>query len=150
MASFFSFLEKSEIGCLCSAMRLEWNAGGWFGGQIGGTVWILVAALLSALRDISTGLSLLAIFAVPNMVGYLLWRRRNVSCYRATQTLIGAMGISGLLAIYALDRGHLWREIQVGGVVSVGSAYVMVALVIAILMLIFYVRFGRGENGSAS
>lgn len=131
-------------------MKLEWNAGGWFGGQIGGTAWILVAAALSAFRDISTGLILLAIFAVPNIIGYMFWRRQKYSCYAATQILVGLMGISGLLAVYVLDRGQLWREIQAGGSISAVSAYFIIAIVFAILMLMFYVRFGREKDGSAT
>ena len=39
----------------------QWNAGGWFGGQIGGTAWMLVAGVL--------GLAILVCFLIPNVVG---------------------------------------------------------------------------------
>lgn len=131
-------------------MKMEWNQGGWFGGQLGGSAWILVAAGLSAIRDVSTGALLFGIFVVPNVVGYLLWRRKKLSCYAATQLLLGLTGICGLLAVYVLDRGQVWRQIQSGGSISVQSGYFMVGAVFAILMLVFYVRFGRGEDDSAT
>jgi hypothetical protein len=28
-----------------------WNAGGWFGGQIGGTVWLLICGLVFFAKD---------------------------------------------------------------------------------------------------
>lgn len=138
------------LGGLHIAMKMEWNAGGWFGSQLGGSLWILVASVLSAIRDPSTGLILFAIFAAPNIVGYLLWRKQNLSCYKAMQILIGLMGICGLLAIFVLDRGQLWREIQSGGSISAASAYLLVTFVFALLMVVFYFRFGRDDDGPAT
>ncbi len=127
--------------------QLEWNAGGWFGSQIGGTCWIFVAAVLSMLRDVSLGLVLLGIFALANVVGYVFWRQKKLSCYAATQWMIVMAGASGLLAIFVLDRGQMWLEIQSGGEISAASAYGLVVLVAAVLMLTFYVRHGRRPSG---
>ena len=130
-------------------MKLQWNAGGWFGSQLGGTAWMLVAALLTTFQDLVTGLILLAVFAVPNAVGSVLWtRRKSTSCYAATQLLLFLIGVFGLLAVYVLEHRHLWESIQTGGTVSAGSAYVTVVAVVAILMVVFYFRFGRDSKGS--
>ena len=131
-------------------MQLNWNAGGWFGTQLGGTVWILVAAAIAATHDIWTGLILLGIFLVPNTVGYLLWRTQKLSCYTSIQILFLLMGLFGLLSIYLLEHNHLWLEIQKGGSISVMSAYFLFALVFIILMLVFYLRFGREQNESST
>ncbi len=124
-------------------MNLEWNAGGWFGGQLGGTAWIIVAAALTITQDTSTGLILLIIFLVPNIVGYLLWRTQKLSCYTSIQILFSLIGVFGVLAIYILERRHLWIEIQIGSSVSAAYAYYMVIFITAILMVVFYLRFGR-------
>ena len=129
-------------------MRLQWNAGGWFGSQIGGTVWILVAAALSAFHDVSAGVILLVVFGIPNILGYLLWRKKSLTCYAATQILVAVMGVCSLLAIYILDRVGLWREIQTGGSISAASGYFVVGIVFAAVMLMFYVRFGRDADKS--
>lgn len=132
-------------------MQMNWNVGGWFGGQIGSTAWILVAAILSLFRDAGSGLVLLAVFAVPNIVGLALWRHRHkLSCYAATQLFLAAAGVCGLLTIYVLERQSLWKSIQIGSSVSALSAYVMIVLVFVFLMVMFYVRFGRDTNGPAA
>lgn len=125
-------------------MKMQWNFGGWFGAQFGSTAWILVAAVLLMFKDIKTGLILIAAFAVPNIVGFVLWRRqRTLSCYKATQFLIATAAVFGLLAVYLLERQNQWESIQTGGTISAYSAYVIIALVFAFLMAMFYVRFGR-------
>ena len=120
--------------------------GGWFGGQLGGTAWILVAGVLSAIEDIDTGLIVLATFAIPNVIGLFLWRsRETISCYKATQILIPVTGIFGLAAVYLLDDRNLWHDIQTGA--SVDSFYMYLALIFMVLWLMttFYFRFGRNE-----
>lgn len=81
---------------------MRWNAGGWFGGQIGATVWMLVAAVLTAIRDLSTGVVVLLLFVVPNIIGLMLWLSRKFSCYASTQILIGISGVCGLATVYML------------------------------------------------
>jgi len=124
-------------------VNLEWNAGGWFGGQLGGTAWILVAAAITTGRDITTGFILLVIFLVPNIIGYSLWRMQKMSCYASLQILLILIGVFGLLAIYVLERRHLWIEIQMSSPVSAAYAYYMIIFITAILMVVFYFRFGR-------
>ena len=131
-------------------MNLEWNAGGWFGGQLGGTAWILVAAALSTTRDTSTGFILLVIFLVPNIIGCLLWRMQKISFYASLQILLILIGVFGLLAVYVLERRHLWIEIQMGSSVSAAYTYYMIIFITAILMVMFYFRFGREQNDSST
>jgi len=126
---------------------VHWNNGGWFGSQIGGTAWILIAGILSAFKDIDTGLIVLAVFAVPNIIGLFLWRNRNsISCYQATQLLIPLMGGFGILAVYMLDKRGLWYVIQSGGIVSANTMYLMLMIVVLALMLMFYFRAGRNSD----
>ena len=41
-------MEKPRNG-----VGLRWNTGGWFGGQIGGTLWMLISALVVWSTDAS-------------------------------------------------------------------------------------------------
>lgn len=128
-------------------MRLEWNVGGWFGAQLGATAWILVAAVLVAIRDLQTGLLVGLMFLVPNLVGTILWRRREqLSCYAAMQTLLPIVGAFGLLTVYILNTSSQWQAIQTGGAVSAEFAYALISLVIVVLMAMFYLRFGRDSK----
>jgi len=126
---------------------VHWNAGGWFGGQIGATVWMLVAAVLTATRDLYTGMVVLLLFVVPNVIGVMLWLSRKLSCYASTQILIGVAAVCGLATVYVLESANAWMQMQTGGQVSAQSSYWIIGLVFGGLMLMFYFRFGRGGNG---
>lgn len=127
---------------------MNWNVGGWFGGQLGATVWILVAGLLTAFRDFPTGLYVVLLFAIPNVVGTVLWLSRKLSCYASTQLVIGVSGICGLVTVYTLENANAWMQMQTGGQVSAQSSYWIIGLVYGGLMLLFYFRFGRIGKGS--
>jgi hypothetical protein len=54
-----------------------WNAGGWFGSQIGGSVWMLFCGLSLLFSDSFSSLVCLGSFAFVNAVGCYLWQRRE-------------------------------------------------------------------------
>ena len=124
-------------------MHLDWNTNGWFGSQLEGTAWILVAAAIVLGHNTWTGLILLVLFLIPNTVGYLLWRKKKFSCHASIQILFGLSCLFGLITIYILDRNHLWLEIQKGGSISAVAGYFLITSIILILMITFYLRFGR-------
>ena len=126
---------------------MNWNVGGWFGGQLGATVWMLVAGILTAIRDFPTGMFVVLLFAIPNIVGMVLWLSCKLSCYASTQFLIGISGICGFVTVYALENTNTWAQIQTGAQVSAQSSYWIIGLVYGGLMLMFYVRFGRLGKG---
>ena len=126
---------------------MHWNAGGWFGGQIGATIWILVAGILTSVRDLATGMIVVLFFVTANVVGLALWVSRKLSCYASTQVLIGISGICSLSTVYVLDRANVWEQIQTGGQISAFSTYWIIGLVFGGLMIMFYFRFGRGPSG---
>ena len=126
---------------------MNWNIGGWFGGQIGATVWMLVAGILTAVRDFQTGMFVVLLFAIPNIIGLILWLSHKFSCYLSTQLLIGVSGLCGLVAVYVLDKANVWMEIQSGEQISAQSTYWIIGLVYVGLMLMFYFRFGLARKG---
>jgi hypothetical protein len=84
---------------------LHWNAGGWFGSQLGGTAWLLVGAAVLAWQAPAVAVVWLAAFVVTNALGVWLWRRRaRFRPYSALQLLLLTCGGSGLLACFLLDR----------------------------------------------
>ena len=67
----------------------QWNTGGWFGAQLGGTLWILLLAVLLVSKDVWLALTVFAAFLLPNVVGTLLWRARGrIAAYPAIQILL--------------------------------------------------------------
>ena len=124
--------------------QMRWNIGGWLGAQVGGTVWILVAGILSLWIDVNTAMIVIGLFVIANVVGMLIWRRRDkMSAYAGIQTLIPIVGAAGLATVYMLERSNIYEAIQVGGTVSARSTYGIIVLVVAALMLMFYFQFGR-------
>jgi hypothetical protein len=57
--------------------RFQWNLGAWFGGQIGGTAWMLVGAVVLAPHAPEVAGVWLACFAASNAIGSWLWWRRD-------------------------------------------------------------------------
>lgn len=129
---------------------MHWNAGGWFGGQLGATLWMLIAGGLTAFRDFPTGLIVILLFIAVNSVGLALWVSRRFSCYASTQMLIAISGVCGMATVYLLDRAGSWEPIQTGGRISAFSSYWLIALVFGGLMLMFHLRFGLGRDKNSS
>lgn len=124
-------------------MQLEWNSGGWFGSQLGGTAWILVAAAISLGHEISTGIILVLLFLAPNIIGLILWRQRKLTCYQSTQILFALCGFFGLLSVYVLDHSNLWLEIQKGGAISTEAGYFLLTVTVLVVMAWFHLKYGR-------
>lgn len=93
--------------------RLNWNAGGWFGAQIGGTCWIVICAALLIAHDLGLAKILFAMFMATNLVGSSMWFFRNrITAYRAMQILLIMTGVAGLAATFAIDRSGLWSTLR--------------------------------------
>ncbi len=123
--------------------QIRWNLGGWLGAQLGGTLWILVAGILSLWVDVTTAVAVIGMFVVANMIGMGIWRRREkLSAYAGIQILLPIIGAVGLAAVYALERSGIYESIQVGGTVSARSTYGIIILVVPALMLMFYFQYG--------
>ncbi len=130
-------------------MKNLWQAGAWFGSQIGGTTWILVASILTWVRSPMPGMMLLAMFIIPNTVGTLLWmRRERLSFHAALQMLMVTMCVFSLMTVFILDVTGYWFEIQVGSSIAAGPAYWLILLMFAALMWMFYFQFGRTKPNS--
>lgn len=93
--------------------RFQWNREEWFGARIGFTAWLLPTGLIFAyrnpiLRTPLFGLFWLVIFVAINALGFWMWSRRDrIGPYRAIQVLWAASGVGGLIAlgsIYLLGR----------------------------------------------
>jgi hypothetical protein len=123
---------------------MQWNLYGWLGGQLGGSAWMLVAGLLSFSADPMAAVTVIVLFALGNLVGIILWRRRDgLSPYAGVQILVPVLGALGLATVFVLDRAGIYETIQIGGSISAQATYAIIAVVVAALMLMFYFQFGR-------
>jgi len=124
--------------------QMQWNLGGWLGAQLGGTVWILVAGILSLWVSVNTAIVVISLFVIANVIGLAIWRRRErFSAYAGIQILLPVLGVVGSATVYVLERSSIYETIQVGGTVSARYTYGVIIFVVAALMLVFYFQFGR-------
>ena len=118
---------------------LVWNAGGWFGAQLGGSCWIAICAGLLGGHDATVATAVLAIFLAANVIGAAMWlARRRLPAYRAMQALMVVLGVAGVLAVLAIERSGLWSVVQGrGGTVSAGQMYLLIPAVTLALLALF-------------
>ena len=85
--------------------QFQWNAGGWFGSQLGGTAWMLVAGLMFIPQSLVSAGVLMACFAIANAVACRMWLRRDrLAPYPSIQWLIVVMGVVAAIAFVTVDR----------------------------------------------
>lgn len=85
--------------------RFQWNRGGWFGGQIGATLWLVLLGCLVMAQGRMVGAAVLLFGLLSNLVGLALWRHRDrLSPYPALQLLIATAAVSALVSMLVLWR----------------------------------------------
>lgn len=118
---------------------LPWNVGGWLGAQLGCTAWILISALIVMPRDRSAGLAALTFWLIANAIGTAMWmQRERLDPYRALQALIVVAGLTSVAATWVLDRAGQFESLGVGGQVSARAMYLMLAIGVVGLLLLFH------------
>ena len=118
--------------------RLSRNRGGWLGGQVGGSCWMLVAGLLSIPANLAAAITVQGLFALANFLGWLVWRRRDsLSPYKGLQMLIPILGATGIAAVYVLDSAGIYESIQVGASVTASETVAILIGVVVVLMIMF-------------
>jgi len=119
--------------------QMRWHAGGWLGGQIGGSCWMLVAGLLSIPANRTAAITVLGLFGLANLAGWLIWRRRDsLAPHKGLQMLVPVLGATGIAAVYVLESAGIFESIQIGTTVTAGETYVILAGVVAALMIMFW------------
>lgn len=122
----------------------DWNLGGWLGGQIGGSCWMLVAGVMSVRFDLTAAIIVLGLFAIANLVGWLIWRcRKSLSPYKGLQLLVPVLGAAGIATVYVLDRAGIYESIQIGASVTALETYVILFGVVVVLMIMFWLQGKR-------
>ena len=128
----------------------NWNAGGWFGAQIGSTCWIAICAGQLGPHDFATALAVFGLFLSANFIGTALWRLRNrISAYSGMNILLMVIGATSFGTVFLIDSAGLWQVVEgVGGKVSPGQMYiVIVALILGLYALFWSINRSRSDHG---
>ncbi len=88
----------------------HWNAGAWFGAQLGSTLWLFVlGAVLSLRGDSASGTAIVALAVAVNGIGLLLWEHRaHMRPFPAIETLVALVGCAALVAFMLIDGASTW------------------------------------------
>jgi len=132
-----------------TSQTLEWNLPGWAGSQLGGTAWLLIAAIVLTFVDPVAAQGPLLAFVLSNVAGILIWNlRARLSALAGLQWLLGIMGVLALGAILWVDsRGHLgvlWQTGRTGtNAAFPWNTWVVYAVLLTypVLMLAFWLRY---------
>ena len=123
------------------SIQMRWA---WFGGQLGCSLWMLVAAVIAGLEgSFQSTIYVLGLFAILNGIGLLLWfSRRKLRLRNAVTTLLIASGTLGITTIYILNSAGVWEAIQLSPwVFSAETSYVILAVVhVVVLLFLGFVR----------
>jgi hypothetical protein len=91
--------------------RFQWSRGGWFGGQIGATLWVLLLGVLMLDRGRATGAVVLALGLGVNALGAWLWRGRHErEPYPAIQLLLGACAGVAVVSVWLASAADSANE----------------------------------------
>jgi hypothetical protein len=126
----------------------HWQAGGWFGSQLGSSAWLLVSALVVAPHAPASAGVLLGCFAAVNALGCLLWTQRaRLDPYLALQLLVAASVLAGAVATRWLElRGEFaLLDPRVGP----RTMYGLLALLWLVLGIVFAAK-GRAARRAAA
>ena len=116
--------------------RFQWNKGGWFGAQVGSTLYLICLGCALMFRALLPGIIVLLCGIVPNIVGLLLWWNRDrLAPYRAIQRLLLTVFIftliacgTGIFCEHKTDIDHVFTG-------ATRSSWIVV--VMPVLMLLF-------------
>lgn len=125
-----------------------WNAGGWFGTQVGCTLWLLILGFALLPKDSLVAWLCVASFLVLNAWGFYLWRSRGqLTAYSGLQRflLVGSVIIAAIV-ILVNDRGLSEPPVS-RALVSTYLPY-WVILAAPALILLFFWRERRVKRSS--
>lgn len=91
----------------------QWNKWGWFGAQIGSSLWLLILAIAFLWISMPIALWWLLCFLIPNIISFTLWRRRDrLDPYVALQTSVAVLGVATFLALLGTDLSGIIPRID--------------------------------------
>ncbi len=108
---------------------MSWSVGGWFGPQLGSTLWMFICAGLLTRENAAVALVVLLLGLLANGVGLMLWaRRERLSIYSAMQFLIAVLAVVSFATVAIVDQSGLWETLHAGTTLSAPATYLLMGV----------------------
>ncbi len=124
-----------------------WSPGGWFGAQLGCTLWLLILGLVLLRKDALVAWVCVSSFLVLNALGLYLWRvRQRLSAYAGLQRFLLVASVVIAVVVVVVNTRGLSEPPAPGGFVSTYLPYWVIVAAPA-LMLFFFFRERKVRRG---
>ena len=128
---------EEEKGSVQSAF--QWNAGAWFGTQLGCTLWMGVLGLVVLSKNPPAAIVCIVSFLLLNSIGLYIWRRRaNLNAYIAIQIFLAAVTMATAVIVVLLNRWGVAEPAQAGALVSTELPFWAIAVAPALMVMFFF------------
>jgi hypothetical protein len=116
----------------------SWNAGGWFGSQLGCTLWLLILGFVLLSKDSLSAWLCVASFVVLNAWGLYLWRCQDqLSAYAGLQRFLLAASVIITLVVVVVNSRGVSEPPTPGALVSTYLPYWVIAAAPGVMLLFF-------------
>lgn len=116
----------------------RWEIGGHLGSQIGGTAWLILMGFGEMFFNIVPGLIWVLCGVVPNVIGTMIWNRRDrIAPYPATQILLAITMLAAMAAMVTSYTYERWGGMRVADWDGLKSVW-LVLLILPVIMVVFH------------
>ncbi len=117
-----------------------WNAGGWFGSQIGSTLWMLILGLVLFTKDSVSAWVCVVGFLGLNALGVYLWRSQgHLSAFAGLQRFLLVESVIIAVVVLVVNLRGVSEPPAPGALVSTYLPYWVIAIAPGFLV-VFYLR----------
>ena len=117
----------------------SWNAGGWFGSQLGCTMWLLILGFLLLSKDFLSAGVCVGGFVILNAWGLYLWRcREQLKAYAGFQRFLAAASLIFALVVAVVNGRGVSELPAPGALVSTYLPYWVIVFAPGLKLLCFW------------
>lgn len=117
----------------------SWNAGGWFGSQLGCTLWLLLLGLVLFRKDSLSAWVCSGGFVALNAWGGCLWRQReHLAAYAGFQRFLLAVSVLVAVVVVVVHARGVAEPPAPGALVSTYVPYWAMAVSPSLALVFFW------------
>ena len=130
--------KPSQYEARLGAGKFQWNAGAWFGAQLGSTSWMLTTAFMCFAESPLVASIFLASFLLTNQLGWMLWCARIRICpYTALQSFVGLSACISCVSLVAAWQICQFTGAEIRGIHSGPRTFLLIPVLYGGLSVLF-------------